>query len=62
MQLKLAFLESTAPLPSSVPASPALPTAWDRLDEAAQMAVLCKLAILIARMLAAEPAEEVGHE
>jgi hypothetical protein len=26
------------------------------------MAALCKLAVLIARMLATEPAEEVGNE
>jgi hypothetical protein len=63
MQLKLALLESTEPLPSSVPASPPLPTtAWDQLDEAARVAALHKLAVLIARMLATEPAEEVGNE
>lgn len=62
MQLKLAFLESTEPPPRSVAASPSPPTAWDQLDEAARIAALRKLAVLIARMLATEPAEEVGNE
>jgi hypothetical protein len=62
MQLKLAFLEPTEPPSGLVPASPPLPTAWRQLDEAARMAALCKLAVLIARMLAAEPAEDVGNE
>jgi hypothetical protein len=62
MQLKLAFLESAEPPPSSVPASPPPPTAWDQLDEAARIAALRMLAVLIARTLATEPAEEVGNE
>jgi hypothetical protein len=61
MQLKLAFLEPTEPPSGLVPASPP-PTTWRQLDQAARMAALCKLAVLIARMLAAEPAEEVGNE
>jgi hypothetical protein len=62
MQLKLAFLESTEPPPSSVPARSPPPTAWDQFDEAARIAALHKLAVLIARMLATEPVEEVGNE
>ena len=60
MQLKLAFLEPTEPPTGS--ASPPLPTAWNQLDEAARIAALHKLAVLIARMLATRPAEEAGNE
>ena len=70
MQLTLAFLASPEPPTSPVQASQP-PAAWDQLDEAARVAALEKLAILIARMMADAPAAcpgrassttEAGHE
>ena len=58
MQLNL-FLDPPN-LPSS-PSSPS-PTAWDQLDEGAQIAALKLLARLIARMMANGPIKEAGHE
>ena len=58
MQLNL-FLDPPD-LPSS-PSSPS-PTAWDQLDEGAQIAALKLLAHLIARMMANAPIKEAGHE
>jgi hypothetical protein len=62
MQLKLTFLEPVEPRPDAMPARPSQPTDWEQLDETARIAALRKLAILIARMLATEPAEEVGND
>ena len=62
MQLKLTFLEPVEPRPDAIPASPSQPTDWEQFDETARIAALRKLAILIARMLATEPAEEIGNE
>lgn len=65
MQLKMPFLETNEPppppTPSSTSASPPS-TAWDNFDEAARIAALGVLARLIARMLAAAPDKEAGHE
>ena len=61
MQLNL-FLDPPD-LPSSLTPSSTSPTAWDQLDEGAQIAALKLLARLIARMMAANaPIKEAGHE
>jgi len=60
MQLNL-FLDPPA-LPSSLTPSSPSPTAWDQLDEGAQIAALKLLARLIARMMATAPIKEAGHE
>ena len=60
MQLNL-FLDPPD-LPSSPPPSSPSPTAWDQLDEGAQIAALNLLARLIARMMANAPIKEAGHE
>jgi len=60
MQLNL-FLDPPD-LPSSLTPSSPLPTAWDQLDEGAQIAALNLLARLIARMMANAPIKEAGHE
>ena len=65
MQLKMPFLETDEPQPPPTPSpTPASPpsTAWDNLDEGARIAALGVLARLIARMLAAAPDKEAGHE
>ena len=60
MQLNL-FLD-----PPDLPSSPTLPspspTAWDQLDEGAQIAALKLLARLIARTMADARIKEAGHE
>jgi hypothetical protein len=58
MQLNL-FLDPPD-LPSSL--TPSSPSAWDQLDEGAQIAALNLLARLIARMMANAPIKEAGHE
>lgn len=62
MQLKLTFLEPAETRQDAMPASPSQSTDWEQLDETARIAALRKLAVLIARMLATEPAEEIGNE
>ena len=66
MQLKMPFLvvaEPSPPMPTagSAPTNPP-PTAWEQIDETARIAALGVLARLIARMLAAKPEREAGHE
>jgi hypothetical protein len=60
MQLNL-FLDPPD-LPSSLTPSSPSPTAWDQLDEGAQIAALKLLARLIARMMANALIKEAGHE
>jgi hypothetical protein len=60
MQLNL-FLDPPD-LPSSLTPSSPSSTAWDQLDEGAQIAALKLLARLIARIMANAPIKEAGHE
>jgi len=63
MQLKMPFPDTAEPEPVITPGPICPPsTAWDNLDEAARIAALGVLARLIARMVAAAPDKEAGHD
>jgi hypothetical protein len=61
MQLHLAFLELTDPMPPSLTAPTNAPS-WEQIDGTARMAALELLARLIANMLAAQEATETPNE
>ena len=61
MQLRLAFLELTDPMPPS-PTAPTNAPSWEQIDEAARIAALELLARVIANMLAAQETRETPNE
>lgn len=61
MQLHLAFLELTDPMPASLTA-PTNPPPWEQIDGAARIAALELLARLIAHTLAAQQGKEMPDE
>ena len=61
MQLTFAILDPPDRPQSPSAPSPA-PAPWDQLDDASRLAALEILARLIARMLAAEPANGASHD